>query len=180
MAEVVKSALIGSEALFDYLEARTSDDPAERLRDIDFLEHCVVESARIKIDIVNADPYELDRRRVLNLGHTIGHAIEAARGYEGIKHGQAVAMGLVAAMRIAIGRGVLDRSVLDRTRALLEWCRLPVSIEAVDRDALLGAIAHDKKVKDGKLHFVLPVAIGNVEIVDDVTRDEIVTAIDGG
>ena len=117
---------------------------------------------------------------MLNLGHTLGHALEASGGFRGLKHGQAVSIGLVAAMRIAADRGVVAADLVDRTRALLEWCGLPTTVDSVDRDQLTSTMLLDKKVKKGKLHFVLPVGVGEAKIVDDVSPEEILSTIDKG
>jgi 3-dehydroquinate synthetase len=159
MAEVVKSAMIGSAEFFEYLEAQMSQPGPERIRDRDFLERCVIER---------------------NLGHTVGHALEAAAGYSVLKHGRAVSVGLVAAAAIAVNRGVAAREVLDRTRTLLSWCGLPTAMRDVvggrHNVAVTDLIQHmrfDKKVRDGRLHFVLPASIGETSIVDDVSPSEI-------
>lgn len=179
MAEVVKSALIGSEAFFDFLDETLSRDGVE-LSDMGFLERCVVESARIKCEIVNADPYEKDRRRTINLGHTVGHALEASDRYRGLKHGQAVSLGLLAALRIAVKRNAVSGEVFERTRSILSRCRLPVTLRAFDRDSVVRSLKLDKKIKNGRIHFVLPTGIGSTKVVDDVTVEEILHAMEKG
>lgn len=177
MAEVVKSALIGSGALFEYIEDRMQSPVESAFGDIDFLEHVVVESAAVKCHVVNHDPFESNRRRILNLGHTAGHALEAAAGYGKLRHGEGVAIGIATAMRIAESRGAVDRRVVDRTIAMLSWCGLPMGGGTYDRDKIARAMAHDKKMKDGRLNYVLPTGIGAMRIVDDVTTDEIMSAL---
>ncbi|MDH3214694.1 MAG: 3-dehydroquinate synthase [Candidatus Krumholzibacteria bacterium] len=177
MAEVVKYALVGSQTLFNYLEEQTSSDSQTRLRNTHFLERCVLESARIKCQIVNEDPYEKDRRRTLNLGHTVGHALEASAGYGGLKHGQAVSIGLIAALQIAVVRGTTGKDILDRTRYLLSWCGLPIKCERFDRETFTRSLSLDKKVRNGRLHFVLPTGIGSARVVDDVSVDEILSTV---
>lgn len=178
MAEVVKSALIGSDTLFNYVEDRVKEERDACFRNIDFLEHCVTESAAIKCRIVGEDPFEGDRRRVLNLGHTVGHALEAAGAYGDLKHGQAVSIGLVAALRVAVARDAIEPSVLDRTATVLSWCGLPVDPGAFDRDAVVASMRLDKKVRRGQLQFVLPTEIGHARIVGDVSADEILRAME--
>lgn len=180
MAEVVKSALIGSEPFFDFLDEEMSKDAAVCLRDIGFLETCVVESARIKCEIVNADPYERDRRRTINLGHTVGHALETSAKYHGLKHGQAVSLGLIAALQIAVNRGAVTNDVLERTRLILSRCGLPVTLESFDRASVVRSLQLDKKVRNGRIHFVLPTGIGSTQIVDDVTVEEILSTMEKG
>jgi len=177
MAEVVKTAIIGSPELFDYVGDATREPAGDKLADPAFLEFCTFESARVKCDIVESDPYEQDLRRILNLGHTMGHALESALDYEVIKHGEAVALGLITAIRVSVRRGRADASFLERTESILRWCGLPTSPPPVDRDLIRRSLKLDKKVKSGTLFFVLPLAPGNVEIVGDVTADELVDAL---
>jgi 3-dehydroquinate synthase len=177
MAEVIKTAIIGSPELYEYVYAAREEPADKKLSDAEFLEYCTFEAARVKADIVEGDPYERDLRRVLNVGHTLGHALESAMEYEGIKHGEAVALGTIAAIRVAVERGRADPAFLNRTVAILEWCGLPTRTPAVDRNLLRRALKLDKKVKSGNLFFILPKAAGDVEIVGDVTEDELLGAL---
>ena len=177
MAEVVKTAIIGSPELFDYVGESTREPADEKLTDPAFLEYCTFESARVKCDIVERDPYEQDLRRILNLGHTVGHALESALDYEVIKHGEAVAVGLMAAIRVSVKRGRADAELLKKTESILRWCGLPTSPPPVDRELIRRSLKLDKKVKSGTLFFVLPLAAGQVEIVSDVTPDELLAAL---
>lgn len=178
LAEVVKTAMLGSPGLFEFMEKELSDEPEQSVRTVPFLERCVAECAAVKGGIVERDPFEKDERRVLNLGHTLGHAIEAVAGYGRVIHGEAVSIGLVAACRIAAGRGRLEGEILERTRAILEACGLPVAPPALDREALLQAVHLDKKKKSGKVRFVLPVALGETVVTDDVTEAEMLAALE--
>jgi 3-dehydroquinate synthase len=177
MAEVVKTALIGSPDLFTFIEERLSDDPVRALRETGFLERCVWDSATVKAAIVERDPCEVGERRVLNLGHTLGHAFEAAAGYSELTHGQAVSIGLVAAVRIAVERGLADEDLLARVRRTLELCRLPVAAPEFDEAAVRGSLGLDKKKRSGRLHFVLPLRPGSTMVVDDVSEDEMLAAV---
>jgi 3-dehydroquinate synthase len=177
MAEVMKTAIIGSPALYGFIHA-VIDEPADKtLTNAAFLEYCTFEAARVKADIVESDPYERDRRRLLNLGHTLGHALESAMEYEGIKHGEAVSLGTIAAIRVAVERGRANRAFLDKTIAILEWCGLPTRTPQVDRDMVRRALKLDKKIKSGNLFFILPLRAGEVEIVGDITEDELLNAL---
>ncbi len=173
MGEVIKTAIIGSRELYDYIRSVTDGPAEETLVDPRFLERCAFECARVKSDIIERDPFDQDVRRTLNLGHTLGHALESALEYEGIKHGAAVAIGTVAAIRVAVARGRADRSFLDKTIAMLTWCGLPTRSPPVDRDRLRRALKLDKKVKSGRLFFVLPLGAGRVEVIGDLTEDEL-------
>ncbi len=171
MAEVLKTAIIGSPALFEQL--RTAAGPPQNDRDL--VEKCVQQCVRIKARIVEADPYEHDRRRVLNLGHTLGHAVEVASDHA-IAHGEAVGIGLVAAVAVSVKRGTATKDFLESTRSILAACGLGTALPALDAEALKRAMASDKKRRASGLTFVLPVAPGDVRIVDDVTEDEILAA----
>ena len=171
MAEVIKTALIGSEAFFDSMEHGLSHENA--LQDPAFLEDCVRSCAAVKAAVVERDPYEAGERRILNLGHTLGHAYEAVAHYEGFNHGEAIAVGLVAVLRIAVARGLADPSLLGRTQEMLRRAGLPVTPPAVDRATFEQSLQLDKKKRAGKLVFVLPVKPGTMAVLDDVTEAEI-------
>lgn len=174
MAEVVKSAIIGSPELFERLRDRAGKGAPQI--DASLLEDCVRQCVRIKGRVVEQDPFERDERRVLNLGHTLGHAVEAAMGYGSITHGEAVSIGLMAALSVAVNRGVATKDFREATRAILAACGLPVRMPDVDAAALARAMASDKKRRAGGLTFVVPVAPGDVRVVTDVTEDEIIRA----
>lgn len=181
MAEAVKTAIIGSRELYDSLYERFESAPGgateAELRDPVFLERCVLDCARVKCEIVEQDPYERDLRRVLNLGHTLGHALEAALGYKSLRHGEAVALGTVAAIRVAMARNRASKLFLDKTISILKWCGLPTKTPPVDRGAVRDALVLDKKRKSGRIRFVLPLAPGEVEIISDAGEDELLDAL---
>lgn len=176
MAEVIKTAMIGDDALWGLLEA---DGDALRNREPGRLVTVVSSCVRLKARIVSLDAKESGGlRRVLNLGHTVGHAVEKLSGYE-IRHGDAVAMGLAAAATLAVRRGRLDPAVLDRLLALCRSWGLPVKIpsELAPQD-LVAAMAADKKQIGGKLHFILPEAIGRVAEETGVSRAELLEVLE--
>jgi 3-dehydroquinate synthase len=177
MAEVVKTSIIGSPPLYEFIAAALDEPAAKKFDDPAFLEYCTFEAARVKCEIVERDPYERDLRRVLNLGHTMGHALESALEYEGLKHGEAIALGTIAAIRVSVARGRAGRELLDQTVAMLHWCGLPTRTPPVDRELLRRSLKLDKKIKSGQLFFVLPLEVGSVEIVGDVTEDELLDAL---
>jgi shikimate kinase/3-dehydroquinate synthase len=174
MAEVVKTAIIGSPNLFESLRAAAVKGAPQG--DPVLLEAAVRECVRIKGHIVEADPFERDERRMLNLGHTLGHAIESVSGYGSIAHGEAVAIGLMAALEIAVKRGAATRDFVEATRSILIASGLPVRMPPLDEAALRAAFQGDKKRRAGGLAFVLPVAPGDVRIVGDVAEDELIRA----
>jgi len=137
-------------------------------RDPQAIERLVARCAGIKADVVMNDEKESDLRRILNFGHTVGHGLEAAAHYSRIKHGEAVGYGMIAAARI--GRALEKLTDVDRARieATVESVgRLPALTGLKSKD-VMDALLHDKKVRDGAIHFVLPRAIGQVEITPNV------------
>ena len=177
MAEVVKTAILGSPGLFGFLENELRSDPEQKLREPGFLYRCVAECAAVKAAVVERDPFEAGERRVLNLGHTLGHALEAVAGYTGLTHGQAVSIGTVVAGQVAAARGWMDSGLLSRVRHVLVRCGLPVVAPRCDEQQLLRSLHLDKKKKSGRLHYVLPAGIGTIDVVDDVSDAEILSAM---
>jgi 3-dehydroquinate synthase len=172
--EVVKYGMIRSRSLFDHLTRNTR---AILAHDPDALTPAIVESAQIKADVVSKDEREGGLRRILNFGHTIGHALEAVTAYRHFRHGEAIAYGMLAAADIAAARGVLaapDRQALADLIAKLG--ALP-AVSQLSCAAALEAVRRDKKVVHGRLHYVLATAIGHTETVDDVSEEEIASAL---
>ncbi|HUU92313.1 MAG TPA: 3-dehydroquinate synthase, partial [Phycisphaerae bacterium] len=182
LAEVVKHALIRDAALFDTLEAKAD---AILAREPEVLENVVARNVEIKADVVMADEREGGLRRILNYGHTVGHALESLAmeaggrlGGAAVTHGRAVALGMMAEARIAQARGTADAAVVERQRELLERFGLPVRLDAAPNvDRCLAIMRHDKKARSGRLRFILPEEVGTVRDVDDVTDDEIRDAL---
>lgn len=172
LAEVVKHALIASPELFAELEQGPGIvDGGPRL-DARLLEQAV----RVKVDIVRQDPFERGRRAVLNLGHTFGHAIEQVSAY-GVRHGEGVALGCLAATWLAIELGSCDPGLLPRLRALHQHLGLPVHLPAGHApEALVDAMATDKKRAAGRLRLILPRALGDVDIAAAPARGLLVQA----
>ena len=125
----------------------------------------------IKAEVVAADERESDLRRILNYGHTIGHAVEAASGYS-LDHGLAVAIGMVGVNELAVGKGLLSENTAERIREVISSYGLPVEIPAeYDPQQIKGYMKTDKKTVGGRPFFVLPERIGKVIITDDVAED---------
>jgi len=173
MYEALKCGVIGNEELFARLEKTSIKDLGNTP---DFLAWAIAESVRLKAKVVSADERERDLRRVLNFGHTIGHALEAATNYRQFLHGEAVAWGMIAAARIAADLGRCQTNVHERIRdAVLRWGKLPaVTVQTANAIKLMSS---DKKTEAGILHFVLPTRIGRVEIVKDVPESAVVAAM---
>ena len=163
IAEVIKHAVIGAPDLFVELEAATCNTQYA-IRNTQ-----IARALRVKIDIVEQDPFEQGRRAVLNLGHTVGHALERLSGFT-LRHGEAVGIGMVAAARIAAALGRTDPTLVCRIEGILSAWGLPVHCPLFDADAIWEAMAHDKKRRGRRLRWVLPCAVGEVEIVKDVSH----------
>lgn len=164
-AEMIKHGLIWDESF-----ARWCDENAERLLALepDALGHGLYEGCRVKSIVVSRDEKENDLRAILNLGHTIGHALEAVSHYGELLHGEAISIGMVGSARLAAKFGYGDE-LADETERLLRKFGLPVRIPAgYDTDAIMSAMQHDKKFKEGSMVFVVPKRIGEVEIRGDV------------
>jgi 3-dehydroquinate synthase len=160
-AEVVKAGLIGDPELLDLCE-READ--ALLSRRLDVVEEAVERAIRVKMAVVEEDPREGDRRRVLNLGHTLGHALEAA-GEGRWTHGEAIAMGLMAEARMGQRIGITEAGMADRIERVLVALGLPTAPDAdLDPAELLDALRQDKKRAGGKLHVPLPVRAGEIRI----------------
>ncbi len=172
--EVIKYGVIASRTLFDRVAASL---PALFRHDPDALMAIVTESCRIKASVVEQDERETGLRRTLNFGHTAGHALESATKYRRFRHGEAVGYGMLVAAAIAVARGTFASEERDALGALVaKMGPMPAVADVPAADAL-EAIAHDKKIVSGQLHYVLPKTIGECEIAPDVTRDEIVAAL---
>jgi 3-dehydroquinate synthase len=165
LAEVIKSAAIRSDSFFSFLE-----ENIDRIKSLDagILEQVVFESLKIKAGVVAEDERDTGLRHILNYGHTIGHAVESVSDFE-IKHGKAVAIGMVAAARIANKLGMLDDSEVERLKQLIEQAGLPTKLPEIGVEKVMLAMQHDKKVQAGKARFVLLNKIGDVVVTDEVT-----------
>jgi 3-dehydroquinate synthase len=171
MAEVIKYGVIWDADLFDQLESATHLDSYEQINP-DLLQTILTRSVQAKADVVSQDEKEAGLRAILNYGHTIGHAVESLTGYTAVIHGEAVGIGMVAAGEIAVKMGLWDAEATQRQNALIQKAGLPTQIPAeLDPEAIIEALQRDKKVKKGKVRFVLPTAIGAVKITDAVSPE---------
>lgn len=173
LAECIKSAIIGDPWLWDVIVTRGPD--AIDCRDDAALYAIAERSASLKLGVVDRDPFELGERKNLNLGHTIGHALEIESGYH-LTHGQAVMFGLRAVAHIAVGRGILAPEIATQIDDLL--VRLGYETHrAFDAQIVTAALSRDKKVAAGTITWILPTAIGTVEQARDVSPDEVAAAL---
>ena len=173
--EVIKYGMACSADLFARLQAA-----APRLADpaADALEPLVADCCRIKAAIVSEDEREAGPRRVLNFGHTAGHAVEAVTAYRRFRHGEAVAWGMLVASEIAVARGLLAAPDRDALKALVMSLGPLPPVADLAVGYLVAATRHDKKVVDETLHFVLPSGVGAATIVSDVTGAELAAAME--
>jgi 3-dehydroquinate synthase len=172
--EIVKAGIIREPELFRYLV----DNREEVLARVpEAVDHIIAESVRMKTEVVSADEQEGGLRRILNFGHTFGHALEAETGYKRLLHGEAVAFG----MRAAIGLGELTGHVsAENAVEMLEAIRVygPIPpLDGISAENLLARLVHDKKTLQGKVHFVLPVRIGQVTVVSDIDESLVLESI---
>ena len=172
LAEVIKYGVIGDSELFELLERSVSfDNPLSISTEL--LATMLERSAQAKALVVAADEKEGGQRAILNYGHTFGHVVETLTGYGTWLHGEAVAIGMVAVAALAVQRGVMAQTDAERQTRLIQSAGLPSQWPDLDPDCVLKTLQGDKKVRDGRLRFVLPSSIGVVSIVDDVSHEEI-------
>ncbi len=172
LQESIKAGIIRDAFLFDYLEQN-----AEKILGghPEALAHVVAASVRVKAEVVSADERESGLRMILNLGHTLGHAIEAATEYKQLLHGEAVAWGMLAAIHIALARGTITPAQAERmTRVIRTYG--PLKPFSADPAHLVALTAKDKKNRSGNRSFVLPVGIGDAIVVRDVSENELLEA----
>lgn len=173
MAEVIKYGVIWDADLFSQLEQAKRLDQ-QRYVSPDLMQAILTRSCQAKAHIVSKDEKESGLRAILNYGHTIGHAVESLTGYRLVNHGEAVAIGMVAAAQIAVELGLWDQEAAIRQRQLIEKAGLPTDLPGnLDIEAILTTLQSDKKVKDGKVRFVLPTQIGTAIVSDQVPADVI-------
>jgi 3-dehydroquinate synthase len=165
--ESLKCGVIRDRKLFDFMVTNVA-----RIlkRDGKALERVITDSVRVKAGVVAADERESDLRRVLNFGHTIGHALEAATSYTQLLHGEAVAWGMLGVTRIAHSAGFCDQETANQiTKGIAAYGRLPRAIAMPDE--VMARLKVDKKTVAGKIHWVVPTKIGKVKITSQVTED---------
>ena len=162
LAEVIKYGVIADAPFFEYLEQHMA-----RILTLDdvVVAHIVRRSCEIKAEVVSEDEREADRRRILNFGHTIGHALESLGGYKGLIHGEAVAVGMVYEADLARHLGYCSQDMVDRLRRLVEATGLPARMPDVTFHDLWSTMQQDKKVSAGAVYCVVPESIGAVRVV---------------
>ncbi|MEO0456777.1 MAG: 3-dehydroquinate synthase [Cyanobacteria bacterium P01_A01_bin.114] len=171
MAEVIKYGVIWDEVLFTQLEQAKRLDQQKLIGD-ELLQTILTHSCQAKADVVSQDEKEAGLRAILNYGHTVGHAVESLTGYRRVNHGEAVAIGMVAAGAIAVDMGLWSQADTDRQLALIEKTKLPTQLpEGLNIEDILVSLRSDKKVQAGTVRFILPKRIGEAFVSSDVTDD---------
>jgi 3-dehydroquinate synthase len=179
MAEVIKYGVIWDVELFERLEACPRLDQF-RCLSTEELHFILTHSCQAKAHIVGKDEKEAGLRAILNYGHTIGHGVESLTHYRGVNHGEAVAIGMVAAGRLAVELGLWSQACVDRQHQLIQAAGLPTQLPCgLDLDAIVESLKTDKKVKDGRVRFVLPTQIGAAIVSDQVPTDVIKAVLRG-
>jgi 3-dehydroquinate synthase len=167
LAETVKAGLLGDAALFLQIEER---GPAP-------LSWIIGRALRVKVGVVEDDPYEQGQRAILNLGHTFGHALELLSNYT-LSHGGAVSVGLVAAARLSVRLGFCEPDVAPRVEGVLARLGLPTTYRGYTPTQIWQAMATDKKRRDGSLRFILFRAIGDVFVTDQVSQSDVLAVLE--
>ena len=170
-AEVAKYGLINNPTFFAWLDKNIR---AIKKREPEALIHAITESCKAKRDIVAADERESNVRALLNLGHTFGHALEAETGFSRkLLHGEGVAIGMIQAFALSVKLGLCSANDLEKAKAHLKKAGLPIVAPTLSPEALLGHMRKDKKVKDGKMVFILARGIGQAFIADNVQEADV-------
>ncbi len=173
-AEIVKYGMILDADLFEMLEKQTS---LLHARDAALLTKIIARCIQLKMDVVQRDERDGGLRNILNYGHTFGHALEALTGYGTFLHGEAVAIGMEVAAHIAVAQGLLTDQHALRQHRLLHALDLPVHCPPMDIDSVLERMLRDKKVRAGRMRWVLPTRIGHAGVFDDIPLDIVRNAI---
>lgn len=175
LAEVVKYGVIQDADFFKFLEANSHQLTTKAFESEDtkraalkLWQTIVTESVKIKARVVEKDEREGSLRMILNFGHTIGHALESLTRYRAYNHGEAVAVGMVAAAQIAFRLKLIDKISMERLVALLEKLGLPTEISGLHTEKIIWALSGDKKIFSGRINFVLPERLGKVIVQDNV------------
>jgi 3-dehydroquinate synthase len=168
LSEVLKHGLIWDRSFVDWFDAHTEQLLA---MEQEALQEALFHGCKVKSIVVSRDEREGGLRAILNLGHTIGHALEAVANYNELLHGEAISIGMVGSAKLAVKMGYSESIYLE-TKRLMKKLGLPVAVpQHMDVDAIMEAMMHDKKFKEGSMVFVVPVEIGKVDIVKDVSAE---------
>jgi 3-dehydroquinate synthase len=188
IVETIKIAVISSPSLFRWLEKNIAQFIN---KNIHLLDELVKEAVSLKVDIVLKDPWERGLRKILNFGHSIAHALEVEAGYQGLSHGEAVALGMLIETKIAHHRGICSEAFEGQIKRILSFLpacavhadrrkqeSINTDIRQLDFNQLWETLTLDKKNIQGKMRFILPEVLGKVTLVDDITKEEVIKALE--
>ena len=186
IAEAIKIAVIKSPAFFKWLEKNMSQ---LLKKNIDLLCKLVENAVSLKVEIVLQDPWERGLRKVLNFGHSIGHALEVRAGYQDLSHGEAVALGMLIETKIARNRGICSEEFEEKIKQILSFLSISLSFprkpefmlkyfQNVDYDQFWETLILDKKNYQGRMTFILPEALGKVNLIDNITKEEVIKSLE--
>jgi 3-dehydroquinate synthase len=173
LAECIKHAIIRDASLFQFIADHLPKILANHCAAV---EELVTRNIRIKAAIVQEDPFEHGVRALLNLGHTFGHAIENVTDYR-VQHGECVALGIITAARLSHARGTLPAQAVAQITSLIAAVGLPAALPQLDLQRTLALMTTDKKVRAGKIRFIIPTSIGTAKIIDDATPEQVHNAL---
>src|SRR3989338_4738813 len=167
VAEIIKYGIIKDKGFFEYLEGNI-----KRLinLDEDILIYSIKRACEIKAYVVAKDERESGLRAILNFGHTIGHAVESLTDYKRYRHGEAVAIGMVYAVKMSLESGLCSNKDYERVVNLIKSAGLPTAISGLDAGAIIDSLYLDKKVRGGEIRFILMNKVGSVEIRSDIAQ----------
>jgi len=185
IVEAIKIAVISSYTLFRWLEKNIGQ---LLKKDKDFLYEVVREAAALKVDIILKDPWERNLRKTLNFGHSVGHALEVWAGYQDLSHGEAVALGMLIETKIARNRRICSEDLEKQIKRILSSPPSFVSfprkresifkyIKNIDYNQFWKTLTLDKKNYQGRMTFILPEALGKVSLIDNITKEEVIKAL---
>jgi 3-dehydroquinate synthase len=202
IVETIKIAVVSSPSLFRWLEKNIDQFINKNFY---LLDELVKKAVSLKVDIVLKDPWERGLRKILNFGHSIGHALEVKAGYQGLSHGEAVALGMLIETKIAHYRGICSETLEGQIKRILSFLSSSLSfrssslsflpacavhadrrkqesintdIRELDFNQLWETLTLDKKNIQGKMRFILPETLGKVTLVDDITKEEVIKALE--
>jgi len=186
IAEAIKIAVIKSPAFFKWLEKNMSQ---LLKKNTDLLCKLVENAVSLKVEIVLQDPWERGLRKVLNFGHSIGHALEVRAGYQNLSHGEAVALGMLIETKIARNRGICSEEFEEKIKQILSFLSLSLSFprkpesmfkyfQNVDYNQFWETLILDKKNVQGRMAFILPEALGKVNLIDNITKEEVIKSLE--
>jgi len=177
LAEIIKIAIILSPSLLTLIEKMIALALDKNMIALNTL---IEEAVKLKVQLVLQDPWEKDKRKYLNFGHSIAHALEVIYGYQNLSHGEAVALGMVIETKISCFRGMCHFDLEKKVKNLVKKLNISfrIAMKNIDNEKVWKAIAYDKKNKRGKICFVLPEDIGKVNLVEDIHKEEIIHALE--